>query len=115
LRELVEAGRMQQGLLGPGDRVALLLMACVGAPIVEEWIFRGLLLRGLRGVLAPVSALLLSSLVFAVVHPPIAFPPVFVMGLAAALTVERTGNLRAAMLLHAGYNAGVLLVLPLLT
>ena len=87
-----------------GSRVALLLLACVAAPLVEELLFRGLVLTGLlRSVRWPL-AVVWSSALFAVVHPHIAWPPVFVLGVTAALLFRRSGYLPAAMLLHASYN-----------
>ena len=57
--------------------------------------------QGMRTVFA-------SAAVFAVVHPPISMLPVFVLGVATALSFERTRLLLVPMIVHAVYNAGIL-------
>ena len=46
-----------------------------------------------------------SALVFALVHPPVAFAPVFVLALFAATVYERSKLLVGPVLAHATYNA----------
>jgi membrane protease YdiL (CAAX protease family) len=46
----------------------------------------------------------LSALVFAVVHPPVATLPVFMLALGAAWAYERSGVLLAPIVAHAVYN-----------
>ena len=88
----------------PAEQAQLLLLACVAAPIVEEILFRGMVFQGLlRSVRWP-WAVAWSALLFAVVHPHVSWPPVFLLGVAAAVLLRRTGYLPAAMLLHATYN-----------
>jgi membrane protease YdiL (CAAX protease family) len=84
-----------------GAFVALTVLA---APIVEELLFRGLLYRSLRSSTGVLPSLLLSSLVFAVGHPQAAVVPVFCLGACAALALERSRSLLAAVLVHALYN-----------
>jgi membrane protease YdiL (CAAX protease family) len=55
-------------------------------------------------------AVLASAAVFAVVHPPVSMLPVFVLGLLAALSYERTRLLYTPIMVHAVYNAGVMLL-----
>lgn len=57
------------------------------------------------------AAILLSSALFAVVHPPIAVIPVFGLGVACAYGLERTGNLLAPAVTHMIYNAAVVFFL----
>jgi membrane protease YdiL (CAAX protease family) len=81
------------------------LLAIVAAPLFEEFIFRGLIFRGLRrswGLLTSVAA---SAAVFAIVHPPISMIPVFGLGVCAALAFDRTKILLAPMIAHGVYNA----------
>ncbi|MBN1593267.1 MAG: CPBP family intramembrane metalloprotease [Candidatus Coatesbacteria bacterium] len=86
--------------------IALLLV--VAAPLFEEYIFRGLLFKGMRRSLKPSVAILGSAAIFAMVHPPISALPVFALGLAAAISFERTGLLLAPVAAHATYNTVVL-------
>ena len=91
-----------------GSRIARAIMLVVAAPLVEEYLFRGLVYRGLRRTTRPAVAVLASAAIFALVHPLLSMPPVFVMGLFAAVAFERTGRLVAPILVHAVYNAVVL-------
>lgn len=96
----------------PELAIALLLLA-VGAPLVEELFFRGLLLRGLLGAcrrlragLAVVVPIVLSALGFALAH----FEAVQFLGLAAfgvvlALMAWRWQRLAPTIAAHAAFNA----------
>jgi membrane protease YdiL (CAAX protease family) len=83
-------------------------LAVVAAPLCEEFIFRGLIYGGLRRSMSAVPAMLASAAIFAVIHPPLSMLPVFVLGVCAAWTYERSKTLLAPMLVHAVYNAAVL-------
>jgi membrane protease YdiL (CAAX protease family) len=98
-----------QGVRLPLDGWLLVVLTVGLAPLCEEFIFRGLLFRGLRRDLAPLPAALLSAAVFAVIHPSLGMLPVFGLGFAAALAYERTGWLLAPIAAHALYNAVVVL------
>jgi hypothetical protein len=78
------------------------------APAFEEYLFRGLVFRGMLRSLKPASAILASAAIFAVVHPPISVIPVFILGVAAALSYYATGRLAAPILTHVIYNAVVM-------
>ncbi|HEX4339548.1 MAG TPA: type II CAAX endopeptidase family protein [Polyangiaceae bacterium] len=106
LKELKE----QTFKLSPADRDSEMLgwfkvLAVCAAPPVEEFIFRGLLYKGLRRSMSAFRATLGSALVFALVHPPVAFVPVLVLALFAATVYERSKLLYAPMIAHATYNA----------
>ena len=93
----------------PGSRAFLwfALLAVVAAPLVEEFVFRGVLLAGLRRSLPLRWAVPASAVLFAIIHPPARFVAVFGLGMAAAAARVRTGSLLAAMTAHAVYNAAV--------
>ncbi|MBI4878666.1 MAG: CPBP family intramembrane metalloprotease [Planctomycetes bacterium] len=93
-----------------GTGVWFVLLAVLLAPLFEEFIFRGLVFRGLRRSWPKGVAILASAAVFAVVHPPISMIPVFALGVATAVSFERTRLLAAPMIVHAVYNAGILLL-----
>ena len=92
----------------------LIPLAVVAAPIFEEFIFRGLIFGGLRRTFGGWSSALASAGIFAIVHPHLSVVPVFVMGVVAARVYDRAGMLLAPMLVHAGYNAAVTWLQPLL-
>jgi len=75
--------------------------------VFEEFIFRGLIFGGLRRSWGPLPAILASTAIFAVVHPPISMLPVFGLGLCAAWAYDRTRQLLAPMMAHAIYNGAV--------
>lgn len=106
-------------------QLGLLLAAVVLAPITEELMFRGVLLRSLepRGKRL---AMVVSSLVFAAVHAVglddemfwqsalVVLPPIFILGLLLARLTQRSGRLGPAIFLHSGWNllAAFVLLLP---
>ncbi|MES2742839.1 MAG: CPBP family intramembrane glutamic endopeptidase [Pseudomonadota bacterium] len=90
---------------GRAERWLLFGLSVVAAPLVEEFLFRGLLLGGLRRSMGAAPAILLSAAVFAIVHPGHALPPVFILGVAAGYAYERYRILLAPMLVHASFNA----------
>jgi ABC-2 type transport system permease protein len=83
-------------------------LAVLVAPVVEEYIFRGLVYRGLRRSLSPTLAILAAAGIFAIVHPAVSAVPVFVMGATAAFVFEKTRLLVAPILVHMIYNGIVL-------
>jgi len=97
--------------LKPDGTIAMPLLlgiACVAAPLSEEFIFRGLLFGGLRRSLPAAPAAVASAALFAVVHPPVSMLPVFVLGLCTAFAYGRNGGLLAPVITHAVYNAAMI-------
>jgi ABC-2 type transport system permease protein len=99
---------MRESAKGLGANAWIPLLAILGAPIFEEFIFRGLIFGGLRRSLNAAPAIAASAAVFAIVHPPVSMIPVFGLGLCAAFAFDRTKMLLAPMIAHALYNAAVL-------
>jgi membrane protease YdiL (CAAX protease family) len=106
LRELFENAEGQP--LFESRSVWLLALVVLAAPLFEEFIFRGILFSGFRRSLGVTGAAFASAAVFALVHPPGSFPPVFLFGLLAALLYSRFRWLGAPIAAHAVYNAIVL-------
>jgi uncharacterized protein len=93
---------------GP-ELVVLVLGVALVAPVVEELLFRGLLLRSLARRWSSVAAVAVSAVTFAVVHllDPSTLPvmaPLLLVGVIAGLRSVRTGDLSQAILLHGGFN-----------
>lgn len=88
------------------------------APIAEEVLFRGALLRGLLRRTSPGWAVFGSALVFALVHvlgdPDTYYyvPAFLALGLVSGWRAVRTGNLSQSIFLHAGFNllASILII-----
>lgn len=87
----------------------MLALAVVAAPLSEEFLFRGVLLRGLEASLRPAGAVVGCAVLFAIVHPPPAMVPVFLLGLATAMLARRRDWLVAPVMVHAVYNLIVVL------
>jgi hypothetical protein len=96
-----------------GLHLALIaLVAGLVAPVCEELLFRGLLLRALRRRFSPVAAVAVSALVFAVAHPMLdptigtlaVVPALFVLGAVSGVAALRRGDLSTSILLHVGFN-----------
>ncbi len=85
--------------------IYLIITAVVMAPILEEIIFRGIVLDGLLKNYSPVKAILISSLLFAAIHlNPWQFVTAFIGGLFIGWVYYRTRNLAYAIIIHAANN-----------
>lgn len=90
----------------PVGVVLLILIVVVGAPIVEELFFRGLLLRSAERRWGKVWAVVVSSLIFGAVHlQPLQFPALVAVGVVFALLALKTGRLGPSIFAHMGFNA----------
>ncbi|MBW4526562.1 MAG: CPBP family intramembrane metalloprotease [Phormidium tanganyikae FI6-MK23] len=100
------------------DPIALILFfvtAAIAAPLFEEIFFRGFLLASLTKYFSTWQAILLSGLIFAIVHLSLSeVAPLTVLGIILGFVYTRTQNLMASVLLHALWNSGTLLALFLL-
>jgi hypothetical protein len=77
----------------------------VVAPVTEELLFRGLILRGFLANYSKRSAILLSALLFAVMHTnPWQFISAFVAGVLLAWLLIETGSLLPCLFAHAVAN-----------
>jgi len=95
--------------------VMLALMAGLFAPIFEELLFRGVLLRSLLRRMPVPAAVLVSSAVFGAVHlfDPNTFkllPALIGMGLVSAVLAVYGGGMLRSIALHAGFNAVTVLL-----
>jgi len=87
------------------DRLSVVLIAVVAAPLTEELIFRGCLYGILRQVGGKSLAITVSSLLFALIHGHIpSFAGLVILAVGLCLLYEKTGSLWAPILLHAAFN-----------
>jgi hypothetical protein len=91
--------------------VLAIVVVAVVTPVWEEVLFRGALLAGFRSRFGPVLSVVLTAVVFALVHgfPP-TMPYLFVIGLSLGWVRLFHDNLWASVALHAANNALVLIV-----
>ena len=87
------------------------LSIVVIAPVCEEWLCRGIVLKGLLKHYSPRKAIVWSSVMFSVLH----FNPwqgalAFLLGLAFGWIYWRTGSLRYCVFMHAVNNGTAFLL-----
>lgn len=77
------------------------LLVAIFAPIFEEWLCRGMVLRGLLANLKPGWAIVVSALFFALIHAnPWQALNAFIIGVVMGYVYYKTGNLWLTMLMH---------------
>ena len=91
----------------------LFLLACVYAPFVEETLFRGALYGYLRRSLPWAVSAIISSFIFAILHPQgwVAVPAIGVIGFNLSTIREWRGSAIASMTAHALNNGSLVLIL----
>lgn len=110
---------LQDPATWPPLRVLALLGAALLAPAAEELLFRGILQTALTRVLPPRgrsmrhrwAAILMVAVVFGAMHSgtPHHMPALVGLGVLLGFLYERTGSLRACILLHMLFNVKSLL------
>jgi membrane protease YdiL (CAAX protease family) len=86
--------------------VLLVVVVVLGAPLVEELVYRGLLQRSMSAALGVVPALVVMSIWFALMHPtPIEWPGLAVAGALFGAGLALTGRIGSSILTHAAFNA----------
>ena len=98
-------------MMTKGPLWASLLSVSVFAPLFEEWLCRGLVLRGLMNKMNPTGAILTSAAFFAVLHMnPWQALPAFILGAIFGYVYYRTGSLKLTMLMHCVNNTFSVLI-----
>ena len=103
---------------GYGGLAVVMLAAAVGAPVLEEILFRGQLQGAIQKKLdtktdkAPIYAIAITSAVFALIHfQPLAIPPLFVAGAVFGWIRWRSGSLALPIIAHVLMNFISLIVM----
>ena len=100
-----EAQRVVDSASGTAATLLLVMMVCVIAPVVEEIMYRGVLLRSFAPAQQAVG-LLVSAAVFGALHfQALQFLGLFIFGSFLGLLVQRTGRLAPAVFAHVAFNA----------
>ena len=102
---------MLQGLT-QGNVLFNFLLVSIMAPLFEEWLCRGQVLRGLlNNGMKPVWAIVVSALFFAVIHAnPWQAIPAFLIGCLFGYVYYKTGSLKLTMLMHFTNNTFALII-----
>lgn len=90
----------------------LIVMTTIGAPIMEEWLFRGVVYRALsegtfggRSRQSVIVATLVSAVLFALAHAePLQFVGLLFLGIVLAQVLERTQRLVPSIVTHISFN-----------
>jgi membrane protease YdiL (CAAX protease family) len=97
-----------------GWQIPVLALAIVLlAPLTEELLFRGTLLRSLLRKVSPDVAVFVTAVAFGLVHALgdpsvgtlIALPAIILLGVVSGYQAAKTGNLSRSIMLHMGFNA----------
>lgn len=90
--------------------ILLALIVTIGAPVVEELVFRGFIQGGLQQRFRQTTALIISAIWFTIVHAnPIEFPGLFAFGLVLGICFMKTKRLGMSVWAHVAFNATALL------
>lgn len=82
--------------------------------ITEEFLFRGIVMRSIAGVYGGAKAVLISALLFSLMHMNIAnLPTTFIVGLTIGFAVYKSNCMKAGVIMHATHN-GIVLILSML-
>lgn len=88
---------------------AVILLLCVQPPLIEELAFRGIILDDLRSVMVDREAIIVSAMMFMILHLSIlSLPYLLAIGILAAWLRIRTGSIWPCVLLHCTHNSLVL-------
>ena len=96
--------------------IVSLIDFCIFAPILEELLMRGFILNGLYANYGIIVALLISSILFALLHFNIAqIIPSFICGIILGLIYLYTGSILSCIFAHMGYNliSYIMIILPI--
>ena len=92
----------------------LFVFVAIGAPIVEELFFRGLVLRSLSRWLGPIAGIVGSAVVFGLAHfEALQLAGLILFGLILAALADETGRLGPGMAAHCAFNAVTLVSLTI--
>ena len=92
--------------MAPG--VVPVLFSCVVAPVLEEMLFRGVILRGFLRQYSRTFAILWSATLFGIAHLNLyQMATALVLGIVSGWLYERCRSLWPCILLHAAYNGFV--------
>jgi membrane protease YdiL (CAAX protease family) len=94
-----------------GTVVLLVVMVCIGAPLVEELVYRGLLQRSFAARTSHVVAWLSAATWFTVIHfRPVEYPGLFAFALVTGACLMVTDRLGMSMVTHVAFNVTGLLL-----
>ncbi len=105
LPEMSETMKATMEMLLNGPIWIVLISVSIFAPFFEEWLCRGIILRGLLKKVRPAWAIAISALFFGLIHGNLwQAIPAFIIGLILGYVYYKTGSLKLTMLMHCVNN-----------
>ncbi len=98
---------IKQAFLDFGSQTGIFafFLMVIAAPILEELIFRGIILDGLLNKYSPIKSIFISSLLFGLVHlNPWQFVTALIVGIFSGWVYYRTRSLSFSIIIHAAAN-----------
>ena len=81
------------------------ILMVMAAPVLEELIFRGIILEGLLKKYSPLASIIISSLLFGIAHfNPWQFVTGFIIGIFSGWVYYKTRSLLPSIIIHAAAN-----------
>jgi membrane protease YdiL (CAAX protease family) len=110
-RELERNARELYDRAHGGWIAVLVFVVVVGAPLVEELVYRGLLQGAARRALNDVLAVVVVAAFFALIHfRPVEYPGLFLFGLVLGACALATNRLGMGIVAHMSFNATALIM-----
>lgn len=108
-QEIVELFSSSNSL---SQRIVVILLAVVVAPMTEEFVFRFFLFKVVSRFGGRAVAVLVTGVLFAAVHAHLpSFAPLFILAVCLSLAYEWSGSLLVPMTMHSTFNALTMLAL----
>ena len=88
-----------------GLKILVVVFAAGVVPVFEELLFRGFFQTALRTLSgSPWMGIILTSVFFAIMHPPTHIPALFMLSVGLGYAYERSGSLLRSILMHIFFN-----------
>ena len=111
LPEMSEVMKAAMEMLLDGPVWLVLISVSIFAPFFEEWLCRGIILRGLLTKVKPAWAIAISALAFGLIHGNLwQAIPAFLIGVVLGYVYYKTGSLKLTMLMHCVNNTLAVIV-----
>lgn len=105
LPEMSEAMKAAMEMMLNGPIWIVLISVSIFAPFFEEWLCRGIILRGLLKKVKPAWAIVISAAIFGLIHGNLwQAIPAFIIGVILGYVYYKTGSLKLTMLMHCVNN-----------
>lgn len=97
----------------PFSVVMLVLLTGIGAPLVEELFYRGLVLRSMERRFGTAVGVVASGVIFGLVHfnAPLSIPGLMVFGVVLGVLAVKTDGLAAPVIAHIVFNMHTVILL----